>query len=274
MSDRTCIACARSIPVGRRADATTCGRACYTWARRHPGVRKPIGPQAYVCEHCTETFTRAKRVGGKPPRFCDARCWEAWRHRQRPFGEWRREEPFSPRSFICVDCGEGGTDSGRGPRASRCGACRRMYEVAAARGWALANPDRRRQIASRWAQANPGKSREWYERNRDRHRQYMRDYQRRNHDRVLAWKRDRQARRRALQAATVVEIFTSTEVYERDQWVCGICGEIVDPDCRHPDPMSPSLDHVVPLSRGGAHVRSNVQLAHLSCNVKKGASLM
>ncbi|WP_158070491.1 HNH endonuclease [Streptomyces luteocolor] len=33
--------------------------------------------------------------------------------------------------------------------------------------------------------------------------------------------------------------------------------------------MSPSLDHVIPLSRGGSHRRDNVQLAHLRCNLRK-----
>lgn len=38
--------------------------------------------------------------------------------------------------------------------------------------------------------------------------------------------------------------------------------------------MSVSLDHVVPLSQGGAHDPANVQLAHLTCNVRKGAQLV
>jgi 5-methylcytosine-specific restriction endonuclease McrA len=31
------------------------------------------------------------------------------------------------------------------------------------------------------------------------------------------------------------------------------------------------LDHIVPLSRGGTHEPSNVQLAHYGCNSKRGA---
>lgn len=58
-------------------------------------------------------------------------------------------------------------------------------------------------------------------------------------------------------------------VYERDGWICGICGLAVDRDRKHPDPWSVSLDHVVPLSRGGAHVYANVQCAHFRCNIRK-----
>ena len=34
--------------------------------------------------------------------------------------------------------------------------------------------------------------------------------------------------------------------------------------------MSPSLDHVVPLSLSGAHTPENVRLAHVRCNTAKG----
>lgn len=59
-------------------------------------------------------------------------------------------------------------------------------------------------------------------------------------------------------------------VFERDRWVCGICGDDVNRMLAWPDPMSPSLDHIVPLARGGAHTLENVQLAHLRCNISKG----
>ena len=58
-------------------------------------------------------------------------------------------------------------------------------------------------------------------------------------------------------------------VFERDDWVCGICGDRVDPMIAYPSPWSPSLDHVVPSSRGGEHVESNCQCSHLVCNVSK-----
>jgi 5-methylcytosine-specific restriction endonuclease McrA len=38
---------------------------------------------------------------------------------------------------------------------------------------------------------------------------------------------------------------------------------------RFPDPLSPSLDHVVPLARGGEHTYGNVRTACLGCNVRK-----
>lgn len=60
------------------------------------------------------------------------------------------------------------------------------------------------------------------------------------------------------------------DIIERDQATCGICRKKVDLSLVHPDPMSRSLDHIVPLSKGGTHDPANVQLAHLVCNVSKG----
>ena len=62
-------------------------------------------------------------------------------------------------------------------------------------------------------------------------------------------------------------------MYERDGWVCQLCIEPVDPELRYPDHMSASLDHVIPLSRGGHHTWENVQLAHLICNTRKCARI-
>lgn len=79
-------------------------------------------------------------------------------------------------------------------------------------------------------------------------------------------------RRRARKAnAAMGEPFTRTQVFERDEWRCYLCEEQVDRSLTWPHPLSPSLEHVVPLSRGGAHSFDNVRLAHLTCNVAKGA---
>lgn len=64
--------------------------------------------------------------------------------------------------------------------------------------------------------------------------------------------------------------FTDDEIFERDKWICQICFEPVDSDLKWPDPMSKSLDHKVPLSKGGHHLRSNCRLAHVTCNVRRG----
>jgi 5-methylcytosine-specific restriction endonuclease McrA len=85
-----------------------------------------------------------------------------------------------------------------------------------------------------------------------------------------AARRESYQRRRAQKTATQVEAFQNVEVFERDRWRCGICGGKVSPARAWPDPLSASLDHVVPLSQGGAHTKANVRLAHLRCNISRG----
>lgn len=88
-----------------------------------------------------------------------------------------------------------------------------------------------------------------------------------------ARKQERWHRRRAQKLALPAEKFRHEDVYERDGWICGLCTEPVDRELCYPDPMSASLDHIIPLSRGGHHVWENVQLAHLDCNVRKQARI-
>ncbi|MCH0555804.1 HNH endonuclease [Streptomyces sp. MUM 16J] len=80
-------------------------------------------------------------------------------------------------------------------------------------------------------------------------------------------------RGRAQRYGVRYEVFAARDVFERDGWACGLCEGDVDPKVAWPDPWSASLDHVVPMSRGGDHVLENVQCAHLRCNIVKGASL-
>lgn len=67
-------------------------------------------------------------------------------------------------------------------------------------------------------------------------------------------------------------------LYRRDKGRCYLCGE----PCDWSDNKTingvfiagnkyPSIDHVVPLAKGGAHTWENIKLAHRICNSRKGA---
>lgn len=78
--------------------------------------------------------------------------------------------------------------------------------------------------------------------------------------------------RRAIKLKTKFERVDVLEVFEWNNWTCQICGEKVDRNLPWPNPMSASLDHIIPFSRGGFHIKENVSLAHLICNIKKGSN--
>lgn len=54
------------------------------------------------------------------------------------------------------------------------------------------------------------------------------------------------------------------------QSICGICGRPVDKSIKYPDPMSPTIDHIIPIAQHGDPVSlDNLQLAHRYCNRMK-----
>lgn len=59
------------------------------------------------------------------------------------------------------------------------------------------------------------------------------------------------------------------------QSVCGICGMPVDKTLRYPHPLAPTVDHIIPLNKGG-HPSSmeNLQLAHWMCNRQKSDKVL
>ena len=69
------------------------------------------------------------------------------------------------------------------------------------------------------------------------------------------------------------ERVTIAGLRERDGDTCGICSEPIDFALSGRDPRGRSVDHILPRSRGGAHTWANTQLAHLRCNLSKGAKV-
>lgn len=84
------------------------------------------------------------------------------------------------------------------------------------------------------------------------------------------WTRTHGASRRARKRELFVEHVDIDVLRQRDDGVCGICREPVDAWRQWPDPMSQSIDHVIPLSLNGEHSYCNTQIAHVSCNASKG----
>ena len=60
-------------------------------------------------------------------------------------------------------------------------------------------------------------------------------------------------------------------IYERDAYTCMLCNEPVDlsADPQRSD-WSPTLDHIIPRSKGGTHDADNLRTAHRWCNSIRG----
>lgn len=83
--------------------------------------------------------------------------------------------------------------------------------------------------------------------------------------------RAREYARRARKRSAFIEHVERDVVMERDKWRCHLCGEGIPKSATWPNPRFGTVDHVLPLSCGGAHSYANVKAAHLSCNCRKGA---
>lgn len=68
------------------------------------------------------------------------------------------------------------------------------------------------------------------------------------------------------------DAITLKALVKRDNGICKICGKPTnesDITNGHIGRLYPTLDHIIPLSKGGTHTWDNVQLAHMSCNAGK-----
>ena len=156
-----------------------------------------------------------------------------------------------------------------------------------ARQWREDDPDRAREVWVRWAAANPEKRREsgqrwraanletklasvaqWRAANPDKVRENFSRWAAQNPEKVKA----RRNKYRALKAGAEHEPWTHQEIYERDGGLCQYC-ELELPPYTYCPPVHKdgfTVDHVIPLSRGGRDASDNLMLCCHLCNAKKG----
>jgi hypothetical protein len=83
-------------------------------------------------------------------------------------------------------------------------------------------------------------------------------------------------RRRKAQHRDTWDGITDEQIYERDGYMCQIPGcdlGLIRRDLKFPEPLSPSIDHIVPTSRLGPDTEPNKRAAHLTCNLHRGAAI-
>jgi 5-methylcytosine-specific restriction endonuclease McrA len=68
-----------------------------------------------------------------------------------------------------------------------------------------------------------------------------------------------------------IPLVSRTYLAKRDGPKCHLCRHKIDLLLSYPDPHYASIDHVIPLARGGTNDLANLRLAHLVCNLSKGA---
>lgn len=152
----------------------------------------------------------------------------------------------------------------------------KQHEFQAA--WAKRNPD----YAAKWNAAHPDYQAAYRAANREAIRTRKRAWRQVHREQLRAEnaaysashpeeRAERRARYKAtLRAATVGDRGALRRIYALRKHgrglKCHLCGAPIPPGTGH-------VDHIYPLSRGGAHAAWNLALAHAHCNQKKHARL-
>lgn len=61
-------------------------------------------------------------------------------------------------------------------------------------------------------------------------------------------------------------------IADRDGWRCHLCGEPVSKNKTPWARKGPTIDHIIPRSKGGSDDIDNLRLAHRKCNEARGNS--
>jgi 5-methylcytosine-specific restriction endonuclease McrA len=135
------------------------------------------------------------------------------------------------------------------------------------RKWKATHPEQHREKLRLWRLANPLKIleslRRWNDNNREKKRESNNKW-RIAHPEVF---REKELRRRAAKRGAVISKVDLEFIWNRDNGVCYLCNQPIDPDDCH-------YDHVIPLAKGGEHSTDNLRPTHSKCNLKKHAKLM
>jgi 5-methylcytosine-specific restriction endonuclease McrA len=59
----------------------------------------------------------------------------------------------------------------------------------------------------------------------------------------------------------------------KDHPPCHLCGEEIDYQASHLDPLAFTIDHIIPLNGGGSDTLENIAAAHRKCNRDKSDTI-
>ena len=226
-----------------------------TVGRVTPGTRgqreKIMDSNIYVCKHCGQPYQRKRREENQGKTFCSRACAFAWKHDHAGEGKCTAvyfkqckvcDTLFTSRLLSQLICSD---------------ECRKINARIVAR-------------ASSEKSSNKGLCQckeclsEFIPVYGDKHRTFCSDacckrFYRRNRSHMM----------RA--AGKGMEHISLARLFLRDGGKCQLCGKRLSTKHVVPHKAAPTVDHIVPLAKGGIHGPSNVQLACFACNSAKGS---
>jgi len=138
----------------------------------------------------------------------------------------------------------------------------REREMANSLKWNKEHPEKHKAHNKKWRQEHPeevkARNARWYTEHREEEIARVSEERKLRPRYWYGYVMNRRARKKAALVAPV----SLVAIYERDNGRCQICNRKVAFSVA-------SLDHTLPLSKGGTHEARNVRLAHTLCNIRR-----
>lgn len=226
-----------------------CSTDCWRKSRR----KLPDETACWFCGAELEITGKA----GFPKRYCNRVCAQSLRTKQ--------EQEARDRSSVCVICNV--SFVGSRARMLYCGVeCRKVGNA--------------RKAAERWREfaESKGPFKEWDCKWCGRKVQVRSSLQggKKYHDECAVKARRARNRVKSMKRKgfTTDSTITHESIAERDGYRCYLCGDDVDMSLPRTSRFGATLDHVIPISKGGADSMDNLRLTHWICNVKKSDKIV
>jgi len=136
--------------------------------------------------------------------------------------------------------------------------------------WRKNNPEKLKIIADRYYEKRKEfrrrKSREWYYKNKQKRIDSNKLWRNKNTEVIKVYRHNRENLiKKGIKTGTInADRIKELIIYQND--ICALCNKKMEGKY--------TLDHIVPLSKGGHHEIYNIQLAHHNCNAMKQANVL
>ena len=180
-----------------------------------------------------------------------------------------KSKPLSPNDQkVCTKCHETKLVSefdkraeGRTGYHSHCKSCRRKIS----QSWKKTNKKNVKEYNENYRKNCASYYQKWWREHKDKARQYTKRFY--GSERGRLYNRNSQSQRRVLERAGDIALDYLQDLFEK-QTNCAYCHSPFSQS------IPPTIDHIIPIAKGGTHTRDNIVLACNSCNSRKRDNLL
>ena len=134
-----------------------------------------------------------------------------------------------------------------------------------ARTWRQNNRERSQEAVRAYREKHPEADKRYYEANRDKHYERVKSYRQRNPVQYAIYAANRLAHKKDIGGSVTPAQWEELKAYY--DYTCLCCGR------REPD-IALTMDHVIPIAKGGINTIENIQPLCGPCNSSKGTKII